>query len=124
VSPLSGNNGQGSVARKYYSPPGSHFSILVMLRDISLPHLLGLEATGEVQNGINKYRRAGILKLSYVDPSSYASPKLITTLKKMETSVTARLGQRGKIRKTRVNLNAVFMEVNKGNRAKETVMIV
>jgi hypothetical protein len=124
ISEIVEKESQGSVARKYSSPPGGHFSFLVMLGDISLLCLLVLEATGEVQNGINKYRRAGILKLSYTDPSSYASPKLITTLEKMETSITAGLGQRRKIRKMRVNLNAVFMEVNRGNWAKETVMIV
>jgi hypothetical protein len=82
-----------------------------------------LEATGEIRNGINEYRRGGILKLSYIDPSSYASPELIATLKKMESSITARLGLRKKTRKVRKNPNAVFIEVKRENWAKETVII-
>jgi hypothetical protein len=115
---------QGSVAQKYSSPPGGHFSVLLMLGDINLLHLLVLEATGEIRNGINEYRRGGILKLSYIDPSSYASPELIATLKKMESSITARLGLRKKTRKVRKNPNAVFIEVKRENWAKETVIIV
>jgi hypothetical protein len=66
---------QGSVAQKYSSQPGGHFSVLLVLGDINLLHLLVLEATGEISNGINVYRRGGILKLWYIDPSSYASPE-------------------------------------------------
>lgn len=95
-----------------------------MLGDIHLLHLLVLEATGDILNGVNVYRRGGILKLWYIDPSSYASPELIATLEKMETSITARLGLHKKTSKTRMTSNAVFMEVNRGNWVKETVMIV
>jgi hypothetical protein len=95
-----------------------------MLEDIGLLHLLVLEATGDILNGINVYRRAGILKLRYIDPSSYASPELIATLKKIETSITARLGLRKETRKTLMSSNAVFMEVKRENWVKETVMIV
>jgi hypothetical protein len=124
ISEIVEKESQGKVARKYSSPPGGHFTILVMLRDIHMLHLLVLEATGEVSNGINKYRRAGKLELRYIPPSSYASPKLITTLEKMETSIAARLGQRMKMHNTRVIPNAVFLEVKRENWAKETVMIV
>jgi hypothetical protein len=93
-------------------------------RGIDLLYLLVLEATGDILNGINVYRRAGILKLRYIDPSSYASPELIAKLKKAETSITTRLGLRKKPRKARMPPNAVFREVKKGNWMKETVMIV
>jgi hypothetical protein len=124
ISEIVEKESQGSVAHKYSSPPGGHFSVLLMLGDIDLLHLLVLEATGKILNGINVYRRGGILKLWYIDPSSYASPELIATLKKMETSITARLGLRKKTRKMRKTSNAIFMEVKRENWVKETVMIV
>jgi hypothetical protein len=95
-----------------------------MLGEMGLLYLLVLEATGKIQNGINVYRRGGILKLWYIDPSSYASPELVATLKKMETSIAARLGLREKTRKMRKIPNAVFIEVKRENWAKETVIIV
>jgi hypothetical protein len=74
--------------------------------------------------GINVYRRGGILKLWYVDPSFHASPKLIATLEEMETSITARLGLYKGTSKTQKIPSAVFMEVKRENWVKETVMIV
>lgn len=123
ISEIVEKESQGSVAHKYSSPPGGHFSVLLMLGDISSLHLLVLEATGEILNGINVYRRGGILKLWYIGPSSYASPELIATSKKMETSITARLGLH-KTPKMQKIPNAVFVEVKRGNWVKETVMIV
>jgi len=124
ISEIVEEESQGSVAQKHSSPPEGHFSVLLMLGDIDLLHLLVLEATGKILNGINVYRRAGILKLSYIDPSSYASPELIGTLREMENSITAQLGLRKKPRKARGVPNAIFMEVKRENWAKETVMIV
>jgi hypothetical protein len=123
ISEIVEKESQGSVAHKYSSPPGGHFSVLQMLGDIGWLHLLVLEATGKILDGVNVYRRGGILKLWYVGPSSYASPKLIATMKKVETSITARLGlyKKGKTRKTS---SAVFMEVKRENWVKETVRIV
>jgi hypothetical protein len=124
ISEIVEKESQGSVAQKYFSPPGGHFSVLLMLGEMGLLYLLVLEATGKIQNGINVYRRGGILKLWYIDPSSSASPELIAILKKMETSITAQLGLRKKTGKTRKIPNAVFMEVRRENWVKETVMIV
>jgi hypothetical protein len=125
ISEIVEKESQGSVAHKYSSPPGSHFSVLQMLGDIDCLHLLVLEATDKILNGVNVilYRRVGILKLWYVGPSSYASPEFIATLKKAETSITARLGLHKK-RKTRKIDSAVFMEVKRENWVKETVIIV
>jgi hypothetical protein len=124
ISEIVDEESQGSVAHKYCSPPGGHFSVLLMLRGIDLLCLLVLEATGNILNGINVYRRAGILKLRYIDPSSCASPKLIAKSKKAETSINARLGLHKKPRRMRIPPNAVFMEVERGNWVKETVMIL
>ena len=124
ISEIVEKESQGSVSHKYSSPPGGHFSVLLMLGDIDLLHLLVLEATSKIPNGINVYRRGGILKLWYIGPSSCESPELIATLKKMETSITARLGLHKKTRKTRKTPNAVFLEVKRENWVKETVMIV
>ncbi|ESZ91789.1 hypothetical protein SBOR_7827 [Sclerotinia borealis F-4128] len=115
---------QGIVPHKCSSPPGGHFSVLLMFGDIGLLHLLVLEATGDIRNGINVYHRVGILKLRYISPSSYASPELYIKIKNMETSITARLGLYKKPRMERTNPNAVFMEVKEENWGKETVMIV
>lgn len=123
ISEIVEKESHGSVANKYSSPPGGHFSVLQMLGDIHSLHLLVLEATGEILNGINVYRRGGILKLWYVDPSSRASPEFIAWLKKSETSVTARLGLYKRLT-TRKIPNAAFMEVKRGNWVQETVMIV
>jgi hypothetical protein len=95
-----------------------------MLGDIDFLYLVVLETTGEILNCINVYRRAGILKLWYIAPSSYAPSELIATLKQMETSITARLGLHKKTRKMRKTPNTVFMEVKRENWVKETVMIV
>lgn len=92
-----------------------------MLRDIGLLHLLVLEATGDILNGINVYRRAAILKLRYIDPSSSTSPELIAKLKKTETSITARLGLRKKLRKEQKPPNAVFMDVKRGEENNDSL---
>jgi hypothetical protein len=122
ISEIVEKESQGSVAHKYSSPPGGHFSVLRMLGDTGLLHLLVLEAT--ILNGINVYRRSGILKLWYIDPSSYASPEHIATLKEMETSITAQLGQYKETGKTQKIPSAVFMEVEREEWGKETVIIV
>ncbi|THV48857.1 hypothetical protein BGAL_0224g00190 [Botrytis galanthina] len=124
ISEIVEEESQGNVPHKYSSPPGGHFSVLLMLGDIGLLHLLVLEATGDILNGINVYHRVGILKLWYIDSSNFASPKLIALKRNMETSITAQLGQHKKPRKGRKTPNAVFMEVKKGNWGKEAVMIV
>jgi hypothetical protein len=124
ISEIVEKESQGSVAHKYSSPPGGHFSVLLMLGDIRLLDLLVLEATGEILNGVNVYRRGGVLKLWFIDPSSYASPEVIATLKEMETSITAQLGLYKETSKTHKIPSAVFMEVERENWAKETVIIV
>ena len=124
ISEIVEEESQGSVAQKYSTPPGGHFCVLRMLKGINLLHLLVLEATGEISNGINEYRRAGILKLWYIDPSHNASPELITSLKKMETSITAQLGLVEKRPKAQRIPNAVFLEVVSEDWERETVMIV
>ena len=123
ISEIVEKESQGSVAHKYSSPPGGRFSVLRMLGDAGLLHLLVLEATGRNPNGINVYRRGGILKLWYVDPSCYASPELIATMNKVETSITAQLGLYKETSKTQKIPSAVFMEVVRENWVKETVII-
>jgi hypothetical protein len=123
ISEIVEKESQGSVAHKYSSPPGGHFSVLQMLGETGLLHLLVLEATGRNPNGINVYRRGGILKLWYVDPSCYASPELIAASNKMETSITAQLGLYKETSKTQKIPSAVFMEVVRENWVKETVII-
>ena len=127
ISEIVEKESQGSVAHKYSSPPGGHFSVLLMLVDISLLHLLVLEATGEILNGINVYRRGGILEISYIDPSSYSSPELTARLEKIDSSIFAQLSlpiKTPKTNKTHKSSNAVFIEVKGENWVKETVMIV
>jgi len=123
ISEIVDGETQGSVAHKYSSPPGGHFSVLQMFRSTGLLDSLVLEATGDNLYGISVYRRVGILTLRYTDPSCYASPELIAKMKKMETPVPERLGLRKKPRNLRVPPNAVFMEVKRGNWVKETLMI-
>ncbi|KAH7370313.1 hypothetical protein BKA65DRAFT_488144 [Rhexocercosporidium sp. MPI-PUGE-AT-0058] len=89
-----------------------------------LLHLLVLEAISNILNSINVYRRAGILKLRYIDRLCYALPKLIAIIKKMETLITTRLGLRKELRTVLMPLNAVFMEVEREDWVKETVMII
>jgi hypothetical protein len=124
ISEIIEEESQGSVAQKYSTPAGGHFCVLRMLKGIDVLHLLVLEATGEASNGISIYRRGGILKLRYNDPLNIASPKLIAMLKKAETSITAQLGLRKKPRKTRGIPNAVFLEVEREDWVKKTVMVV
>lgn len=124
ISEIVEKESHGSVAQKYSSPPGGHFSVLLMLGDINLMHLLVLEATGEVLNGINVYRRGGILKLWYTDLSNRATPRLIAISRKAKTSVTAQLSPHTKTRRTQKAPNAVYMEVKRENWVKETVIIV
>jgi len=124
ISEIIEEESQGNVAQKYSTPPGGHFCVLRMLKGIDVLHLLVLEATGEASNGINIYRRVGILKLRYNDPSNIASPELIAMLKKRETSTAAQLGLRKKPRKTRGIPNAVFLEVESEDWVKETVMVI
>ncbi|KAE8449827.1 hypothetical protein EG329_007304 [Mollisiaceae sp. DMI_Dod_QoI] len=124
ISEIVEKESQGSVAHKYSSPSGGHFSVLLMLGGaIDGRHLLVLEATGKTQDGIDEYRRVGILKLWYTDSSSQLSPKLIAIRKETETSITARLSQH-KTRRVRKSLNGVFMEVRRENWVKKTVIIV
>jgi hypothetical protein len=124
ISEIVEEESQGSVAQKYSTPPGGHFCVLRMLKGINLQHLLVLEATGKTLNGLIVYRRAEILKLQYIDPSHKASPELIASLKKMETSITAQLGLGEKPPKAQRIPNAVFLEVEGEDWVKETVMVV
>lgn len=124
LSQIVENESLGDVEHRYSSPPGSHFAVLQMLGDIYLLDLLVLEATGEVSNGINIYRRVGVLTLRYFPKGFIASPDLIAKLKKFETSCTARLGPQEKnLRKRKVS-NDVVMELRREPWKTETVIIV
>ncbi|CAD6441415.1 9793200d-e801-4138-9df5-e60db618433f [Sclerotinia trifoliorum] len=124
ISEIVEKESHGIVTHKYPSLPGVHFSVLLMLSGLCSLHLLVLEATGDILNGINVYHRAGILKLRYFDPSNDAPPELIAQLEDLETPITARLGLCKKPDKMLKISNAVFMEVNNGKWENETVMIV
>ncbi|KUJ19723.1 uncharacterized protein LY89DRAFT_666582 [Mollisia scopiformis] len=116
----------GNVASKYCSPPGGHFSVLKML-DKNPLHLLVLEAmekTPEAE-GINKYHRAGVLKLDCTDLSCIASPEFIAQIEEIEaTSFTKKLGLDKKTRTTPFTSNALYMEIMEQKWAEETVVIV
>jgi hypothetical protein len=113
----------GSVMNKYSSPPGGHFSVLSMLGDhVHCLYLLVLEATGIVADGINVYRRAGVVRLSYTQ-MNVADSELAAFVKEEETSIHAQLGS-PKVVVTKVPSNAVFIEVWRGNWQEETVTIV
>jgi hypothetical protein len=115
---------QENVPQKYSSPSEGHFIVLSMLRDWQVLYLLVLEATGGIHNGINVYRRTGILKLQYTNPADCIRPTLSNVKKETDTSLAAKLRQRKPPRKARPSPNAVYMEVETENWEKETVMIV
>jgi hypothetical protein len=114
----------GGVEHRYSSPPGGHFAALQMLRDIHSLDLFVLEATGEVSNGINVYRRVGVLTLRYFPKRSMASPDLIAKLEAFETSRTARLGPQKEKRGKQKASNDVVMELERESWKTETVIIV
>lgn len=114
----------GGVEHKYSSPPGGHFAALQMLDEMHSLDLLVLEATGEVSNGINVYRRVGVLTLRYLPNGSVASPDLIAWFEKFETSRTARLGPKKESVKTQKASNRAFMELRGEQWKTETVIIV
>jgi hypothetical protein len=114
----------GGVEHRYSSPPGGHFVALQMLGDIHSLDLLVLEATGEVLNGINVYRRVGVLSLRYFGKESMASPDLIALLEGFKTSRTARLGPKEESTKKQKASNRVFMELRRERWKAKTVVIV
>ena len=114
----------GGVEYRYSSPPGGHSAALQMLGDVDLLDLLVLEATGEVSNGINVYRRVGVLTLRYFPEENVASPNLIATLEKLKTSRTARLGPKKEGIKTQKASNHVVTELMREPWETETVIIV
>lgn len=112
------------VEHMYSSPSGGHFAALQMLGDMESLDLLMLEATGKGLNGINVYRRVGVLTLRYFPKGSVASPDLIARLEEFETSRTARLGPQKKKGETHKGSNDVIMELKRGPWKIETVIIV
>lgn len=112
-----------------FSPPqGGHFSVLLMVREggiCSCLHILVLESTGEIRDGINVYRRVGPLKLRHIDapPSFLASPELVAAIE-MNNSIATQLGLGHKTCKTRITSDTAFMEVEREKWAQQTVMIV
>src|SRR5947209_12520197 len=76
VSEIVEKESLGGVEHMYSSPPGGHFAALQMLGDMQSLDLLMLEATGKGLNGINVYRRVGVLTLWYFPKRSMASPDL------------------------------------------------
>jgi hypothetical protein len=112
------------VEHRYSSPPGGHFAALQMLGDIHSLDLLLLGATGEVSNGINVYRRVGVLTLRYFPKESVASPDLIAKLEEFKTSRTARLSPKEKCTKKQKASNHVVTELKRELWKTETVIIV
>lgn len=114
----------GDVEHRYSSPPSGHFAALQMHIDMNSLDLLVLEATGEISNKINVYRRVGVVKIRHFHNKSVASPNLIAMLKKIENSRAVRLGpQREKPRKWKVS-NDVITEIQREPWKRETVIIV
>jgi hypothetical protein len=95
-----------------------------MLGDIYSLDLLVLEATSEVSNGINVYRRVGVLTLWYFPKGSVASPDLISRLEEFKTSRTARLSPKEKSTKKQKASNHVVTELRREPWKTETVIIV
>ncbi|KAH0536321.1 hypothetical protein FGG08_006794 [Glutinoglossum americanum] len=124
LSEIVENESLGGMEHRYSSPPGGHFAALQMLGDIHSLDLLVLEATGEVPNGINVYRRVGVITLQYLSKGNIASPDLIAKLKEFETSRTARLGLEKKKREKRKASNNVVMELRREPWKTETIIIV
>lgn len=124
ISQIVHKESHGCVPKNYFSPPGGHFSVLMMLHDGISLYFLVLEATGDVRHNINVYRRAGILKLRHLSLSRPAGPELVTVLEKFNTSLAAKLGQRSPLGDRLALSNDVFEEVMRGNWAKQTVIII
>ncbi|KAH0559316.1 hypothetical protein GP486_004171 [Trichoglossum hirsutum] len=114
----------GGVEHRYSSPPGGHFAALQMLGDIDSLDLLVLEATGEVSNGINMYRRVGVITLRYFSEGDIASPDLIAKLEELETSRAARLGPEMEKWEGQKASNGVLMGLRREPWKTETVIIV
>ncbi|KAF2468783.1 HET-domain-containing protein [Lindgomyces ingoldianus] len=115
----------GGLAHRFSSPSGGgHYAALQMLGDTHSLDLLVLEATGDVSNGINVYRRVGMDTLRYFCDADVASPDLINKLKESESSLSARLGpQRRKGRKVK-GTRAVVTELKSEPWGIETIIII
>jgi Heterokaryon incompatibility protein (HET) len=114
----------GGVELMYSSPPGGHFAALQMLGDIHSLDLLVLEATGKVSDGINVYRRVGVLELRYSYKENVASPDLIAKLEEIETSRTARIGPWKEKMERQKTSNSVVTELKHQRWKTDTVIIV
>jgi hypothetical protein len=124
LSEIVENESLGGVEHRYSSPPGGHFAALQMLGDIDSLDLLVLEATGEVSNGVNVYRRVGVLTLRYFHKGDIASPDLIAKLEEIETSRTARLGPEKEKWEEQKASNDVVVELRREPWKTETIIIV
>jgi hypothetical protein len=81
----------GGVNHRYTSPSVEHFTIVQMLEDLHSLDLLVLEPTGQARDGIQLYRRVGILALWIIQHTDLASPELLEELERIENSIHARL---------------------------------
>lgn len=114
----------GGVENMYSSPPGFHFAALQMLEDLYSLHLLVLEATGKVSDGINVYRRLGVLELVSCCEENVASPDLIARLEEIQASRTARLGPREEKPERQNTSSAIITELKHQRWKTETVIII
>ncbi|OIW24454.1 HET-domain-containing protein [Coniochaeta ligniaria NRRL 30616] len=117
---------RGDVEPKYSSPPpGGHFAALQMLRGfggqpMSSLDLLILEAT----NGINTYRRVGILTLRSAPEGMSASRIVVDLVKDLENSLPARIGPSRTTAETIEFYNKVMEELEGDDWLRESVTIV
>ncbi|KAI0103024.1 heterokaryon incompatibility protein-domain-containing protein [Nemania sp. FL0031] len=118
ISQILERESSGAVNLRYSSPLGGHFALLQMLRSWDTLHLLVLEATGGVTNGVYTYWRVGTLTLCNADPKRPASPKLIAVFDKRENSLLRRLGPqqegwRSKLLRAHLCFVGLFEELKK-----------
>jgi hypothetical protein len=114
----------GDVEDKYVSPPGGHFAALQMIRTYITLDLLVLEATGEVLNGINVYRRVGVHTLLGFHKRDFASPELGAIMEGFKNSQRAKLGPLRKEAEPQKGCSEVVAELESDPWKKETVTIV
>jgi hypothetical protein len=124
LSELVEEESPGDVEGKYISPSGGHFAAIQMIRHHPTLDLLLLEATGEVSNGINEYRRIGVYTLLYIYDCDLASPDLVQDMEKFKSSLRARLGPLQEDREPITGRMDVTEELESESWERETVIIV
>jgi len=113
------------VISRYSSPPGGHFAAVQMLAGEHSLGLLVLEATGEVSNGVNVYRRVGILILRYSGGvGTTMAPTLSAVRQRAANSLSTRLGPQHKgVRIVKRIIGEVLAELNRESWGLESVII-